>query len=53
MVLDASLLKTQFYKVWIKGKEEKTSEMKLHPLLHLSVVAIKKWAFWSPTLLQQ
>ena len=26
MVLDASLLNTQHYKVWIKGKVEKSSE---------------------------
>ena len=38
MVLDASLLNTQHYKVEIKGKVE-------HPPLHLDVVAIKKETF--------
>ena len=40
MVLDASLLNTQHYMVWIKGKEE-------HPPLHWGVVAIEKGAFRS------
>ena len=40
MLLDASLLNTQHYKVCIKGK---------HPPLHLSVVAIEKEAFGSPS----
>ena len=42
MVLDAALLNTHHYKVRIKGKVE-------HPLLHLSVVAIEKEAFGSPS----
>ena len=41
MVLNASLLNTQHYKVWIKGK------MELCPLLHLGVVAINKADFGS------
>ena len=43
MVLDISLLNTQQYKVRIKGKAE-------YPPLHLSVVAIEKEAFWSPSI---
>ena len=43
MVLDTSLLNTQQYKVCIKNKVEQSSES---PPLHLSVVAIKKGAFW-------
>ena len=43
MVLDASLLNTQHYKVRIKGKE-------LLPPLHLGAVAIEKGAFGSPSL---
>ena len=42
MVLDTSLLNTQQYKVCIKGKEKR-------PPLHLSVVAIEKGAFESPS----
>ena len=49
MVLDASLLNTQYYKVWIKGKVE-------HAPLYHGVAANEKSAFghprlWSPTLL--
>ena len=44
MVLNASLLNTQQYKLGIKGKVE-------HLSLYLSVVAIVKEAFGSPTLL--
>ena len=40
MVLDATLLNTQHYKVGIKGK---------CPLLHLGVVANKKRTFGSPS----
>ena len=40
MVLDATLLNTQHYKVWIKEKE-------LCPPLHLGVVDIEKGAFGS------
>ena len=42
MVLDTSLLNTQQYKVRIKGKVER-------PPLYLSVVAMEKGAFWSPS----
>ena len=48
MVLDASLLKTQHYKVRIKGKVEQSRERSSAPL-HLCVVAIEKGAFWSPS----
>ena len=44
MVLDAALLNTQHYIVRIKGK------MKHRRLLHLSVVAIEKGAFGSPSI---
>ena len=40
MVLDTSLLNTQHYKVYIKGKVE-------FPSLHLGVVAIEKGTFCS------
>ena len=39
MVLDASLLNTQHYNVWIKE----------YPLLHLGVVAIEKGSFRLPS----
>ena len=42
IVLDASLLNTQHYKVWIEGKVEQSRE--------ISVVAIEKGAFWSITV---
>ena len=48
MVLDTSLLKTQQYKVRIKGKVEQSRERRSSPL-HLDLVAIEKGAFWSPT----
>ena len=48
MVIDASLLNTQQYKVWIKGKVEKSRERSNGPL-HLGVVAIEKGAFRSPS----
>ena len=41
MVLDAALLKTQNYKVWINGKVEQSRES--------SVVANEKGAFRSPS----
>ena len=41
MVLDTSLLKTQQYMLRIKGKVGQ------NPPLHLGVVTIEKWAFWS------
>ena len=48
MVLDATLLSTQHYKVWIKGKVEQSWEWS-NTHLHLSVVAIEKGAFESPS----
>ena len=48
MVLDASLLNTQHYKVWIKGKVEQSREGVAPPLL-LGVVAIEKGAFGLPS----
>ena len=50
MVLDVSLLHTQHYKVWIKGKVEQSRERSSAPL-HLGVVAIEKEAFGSPSTL--
>ena len=47
MVLDASLLNTQHYKVRIKGSGTIQGK-ELRPLLHLGVVAIGKGAFGSP-----
>ena len=49
MVLDASLLNTQHYKVWIKGRVEQSRERNSSLPLHLSVVAIEKGAFRSPS----
>ena len=48
MVLDASLLNTQHYKVRIKGKVEQSREG-VAPPLHLGVVAIEKGAFGLPS----
>ena len=48
MVFDTSLLNTQQYKIRIKGKVEQSREMSSAPL-HLSVVAIEKGAFGSPS----
>ena len=48
MVLDASLLNTQHYKVRFKGKVEKSRERSSAPL-HLGVVAIERGAFRSPS----
>ena len=48
IVLDATLLSTQHYKVRIKGNGA-IQGMEQCPLLHLSVVAIEKGAFWSPS----
>ena len=50
MVLDASLLNTKQYKVRIKGKVKQSRERSSAPL-HLSVVAIEKRAFWSPSIM--
>ena len=46
MVLDATLLNTQQYKVRIKGKVEQSRE---RSSAHLCVVAIEKGAFGSPS----
>ena len=48
MILDASLLNTQQYKVRIEGKVEQSKERCSAPL-HLGVIAIEKGAFWSPS----
>ena len=48
MVLDASLLNTQHYKVRIKGKVEQSREA-VAPPLHIGVVAIEKGAFGLPS----
>ena len=50
MVLDASLLNTQDYKVRIKGKVEHSTEMR-SPLQHFGVVAIEKRAFESTAVI--
>ena len=47
MVLDASLLNTQQYKVCMKDEIEHSRERSSAPL-HLVVVVIEKGAFWSP-----
>ena len=49
MVLDATLLSTQHYKVRIKGKVEQSKERSSAHPLHLGVVAIEKGAFESPS----
>ena len=51
MVLDASLLNTQHYKERIKGKVEKSRERSSALPQHLSVVAIEKGAFRSPSIM--
>ena len=50
MILDASLFKTQHYKVCIKGKEEQSRERSRSLPLYLVVVDIKKGAFGSPLI---
>ena len=47
MVLDASLLNTEHYKVRIKGKVEQSTE-RSSTSLHLGVVAVEKEAVGSP-----
>ena len=47
MVLDTALLNTQYYKVHIKGKVEKSRENNCGFPLHLDVVTIEKGAIWS------
>ena len=50
MVLDAALLKTQHYKVRIKGKVEQSGERSSDPpKKNLGVVAIEKGAFGYPS----
>ena len=49
MVLDATLLNTQHYKVKIKGKVKQSREWSSALPLQLSVVAIEKGAFRSPS----
>ena len=49
MVLGTSLLDTQQYKVRINDKVEESRERSSTLPLHLSVVAIEKGAFWSPS----
>ena len=44
MLLDATLLNTQFYKVKIEGKVEESRKWSYA----LGVVAIEKWAFGTP-----
>ena len=48
MVLDATLLNSQHYKVRIKGKVEQYQGKEQCPSLHLCVVAIEKGAFRIP-----
>ena len=48
MILDATLLNTQHYKVRIKGKVEQSRKRSNAPLL-VGVVAIEKGAFESPS----
>ena len=48
MILDAALLNTQHYKVWIKGKvEQSRAWSSTH--VYLGVEAIEKGAFESPS----
>ena len=47
IVFDVSLLDTQRYQVWIKGKVEQSRERS--SALHLGVVVIEKAAFGSPS----
>ncbi len=48
MVLDATFLNTQHYKVWIKYKVEQSREMRSCFSLHLCVVAIEKGDLEAP-----
>ena len=47
VVLDATLLNTQYYQVQIKGKVEQSRKKNLHP--PLDVIAISKGAFELPS----
>ena len=49
MVLDSTLLSTQYYNVKIEGKAEQSRELKNALSLHLGVVTIEKGAFESPS----
>ena len=49
MVIDASLLNTQHYKVRIKGKVEQSREWSSAFSIYLGVVAIEKEVFGSPS----
>ena len=49
IVLDAFLINTQFYTVRIKIKGDQSRERSTAPALHLSLVAIEKGAFESPS----
>ncbi len=49
MVLDATLLNTQHYKVSIKGKVEQSKEKNSALPYTADVVAIEKGAFGSPS----
>ena len=49
MVLEASLLNTQYYHVCIKGNVEQSSERSSALYQHYGVVAIEKGAFRSPS----
>ena len=51
MVLDTPLLNTQQYKVRIKSKVEQAWERSSTLPLQLSVVAIKKGAFWLASIM--
>ena len=48
MVLDASLLNTQHYKIWIKVKWSNPGK-RIAPSLHLCIVAIENGSFGSPS----
>ena len=47
MVLDASLLNTQHYKVRFKGKVGVIQGKEKRPPLHIGVVVVEKGAMWS------
>ena len=47
MVLDAALLNTQYYKIWINGQVEQSKERSSTLPYTLVVVAIEKGAFGS------
>ena len=51
MVLDATLLNTQHYKVWIKGKVKQFKKRSCTLPLHLGVVAIEKGVFMLPSII--